>query len=178
MPLFRLDELPAVLDAVLGRDVMLDDAAVPIRIARRIISGRDLFLVINDSPNSWRGALRFGQPGEAAELLNPTTGAIDPLRDPTRVELALDGWGAVVLRVSPAGRVPRLKPVGSSSGAPPEASVSNGGSKRLQVGSTGYRESRRTRRGLVSEGSNGVWCRIGRATGRQGRASGEHPGSV
>jgi hypothetical protein len=103
-------ELPATLDALLGPDLTVSDPAAPLRLTRRVINGRDVYFVINDSPTLWQGTVTFGQPAPAAASLNLATGAITPLADPTRADLALDGWGAVVLRLSQAGRVSRLRP--------------------------------------------------------------------
>ncbi len=107
LPPARIHELPAIIDVVLGPDIIVSDPAAPLRITRRIINGRDVFLVINDSPEPWQGTVAFGQPAQAGELLDLATGTITPLPDPTRADLVLEGRGATVLRLSQVGRVPR-----------------------------------------------------------------------
>jgi hypothetical protein len=103
-------ELPAILDQLLGADVTLDDAGAPVRIARRAIEGRDVFLLINDSPTPWQGVVRFAQPAHRGELLDPATGIIQPLPDPARVALDLPGWGAAIVCREGSVRVPRSRP--------------------------------------------------------------------
>jgi hypothetical protein len=94
----------------LGPDIEVGSTAVPLRLARRAIDGRDVFLLINDSPDRWRGSVTFGLPARAGELLDPATGSIRPLPDSGNVGLDLDGWGAVILRLDGVARVPRLHP--------------------------------------------------------------------
>ena len=113
LPPTRIHEMPAVLDAILGPDIIVGDPAAPLRITRRLIDGRDVYLAINDSPEPWRGTVAFGQRSPAGELCDLATGTVTPLPDPTRVDLALEGWGAAVLRLSRASRVPRLSPKAS-----------------------------------------------------------------
>lgn len=110
LPPDRVQELPAILDAVLTRDLTISDPAAPVRITRRAIAGRDVFLVINDSPNPWHGTVTFGQPARAGELLDLANGKIAPLPNPAQAALTLDGWGATILRLDQVGHVSRLQP--------------------------------------------------------------------
>ena len=110
LPPHRVRELPAILNAVLSPDITVSDLAAPVRITRRTIAGREVLLVINDSPNPWHGTVTMGHPARTAQMLNPTTGDITPLPDPALTELTLDGWGATILRLDEAGHVTRLPP--------------------------------------------------------------------
>ena len=100
--------LPAILGQLLPPDVSADEAAAPVRMTRRLIDGRDVFFVINDSAAPWSGTVHFGE-ARAGELLDPATGVIAPLADPSNVKIALDAWGAVLVRLEGASRQ-RLHP--------------------------------------------------------------------
>lgn len=110
LPEGRLSELPGLLDRVLTRDLTVDQPGAPVRIARRAIDGKDVFLVINDGPDPWTGAVSFGPSAASGERLDLATGEITPLSEPSRVELALDRWGATILRFDAVTRVQRLRP--------------------------------------------------------------------
>ena len=47
-------------------------------MTRRLIDGKDVFLIINDSAVPWQGTVHFGD-ARAGELLDPATGTITPL---------------------------------------------------------------------------------------------------
>ncbi len=110
LPPHMVNELPAVLDAVLGRDVVISNPTAPVRITRRVIDGHDVFLIINDSPKRWRGGVTICQPARAAEMCNLATGEITPLPNPAQVVLSLEAYGAVIVRQELTGGVPRLYP--------------------------------------------------------------------
>jgi hypothetical protein len=101
--------LPVVLRGLLEPDVSLDDPNAPIRLTHRRVHGRELYFVINDSPQPWSGEVRFAAEG-AGELLEPGTGRITPNLEPERVRLSLEPYGAVLARF-PAARTPRRLPV-------------------------------------------------------------------
>jgi hypothetical protein len=90
LPPGRVGELPAILDLLLGPDVLVSPPAAPLRIARRAIDGRDVFLLINDSPDPWQGNVTFGQPARGGEILDPATGDIRPLAAGGSLELSPD----------------------------------------------------------------------------------------
>ena len=100
--------LPAILGPVVPPDVTVDEAAAPVRMTRRLIDGKDVFLIINDSAVPWQGTVHFGD-ARAGELLDPATGTITPLSDPTHVKIALDAWAAVLVRLEEVPRK-RLRP--------------------------------------------------------------------
>lgn len=104
----EVQKLPAILAQVSPPDVRVDEAAPPVRMTRRMIDGKDVFFVINDSAAPWRGTVHFGK-ALAGELLDPATGAILPLADPANVTLSLDAWGAVLVRLEGVPRE-RLRP--------------------------------------------------------------------
>ncbi len=110
LPPHMVNELPAVLDAVLGRDVIVSGSNAPIRMTRRVVDGHDVFLFINDSPKRWRGKVTICQPAKVSELCSLATGEITPLPNPAQVELTLEGYGAVIVRQELTGGVPRLHP--------------------------------------------------------------------
>ena len=100
--------LPAILAQLVPPDVSVDGAAAPVRMTRRLIDGKDVFFVINDSGAPWQGTVRFGG-ARVGELLDPATGVIAPLSDPANVKVALGAWGAVLVRADAAPRQ-RLHP--------------------------------------------------------------------
>lgn len=112
--------MPALLDAVLDKDIAVSSAA-PVRITRRAIDGQDVYFVINDSPKSWHGTVRFGQPARAAEMCDLSTGEITQLPNPAQAELTLDGWGAAILRMDGIRHVTRLYPKTIKLDAEPES---------------------------------------------------------
>jgi hypothetical protein len=116
LPPSRVAELPAVLGLLLGPDLQVDGPVAPLRSARRAINGRDVYFLINDSPDPWQGSVTFGSPARTGEVLDPATGEIRPL-PAAKLELDLEGWGAVIVRLTGVTRVPRLHP-GSAALAP------------------------------------------------------------
>ena len=101
-------KLPAILAQVTPPDVTVDGASSPVRMTRRVIDGKDVYFVINDSAAPWQGTVHFGQ-ARAGELLDPATGVIMPLADPANVKFTLDAWGAVLVRLEGVPRE-RLHP--------------------------------------------------------------------
>jgi len=110
LPPDRVAELPAILDQVIEPDVELLDPKAPLRIARRAVDGRDVFLLISDSGDPWQGSVSFGQPHPAGERLDPATGEIRPLTDARDVALDLGAWGAAIVRLEGVQHLPRLRP--------------------------------------------------------------------
>lgn len=119
------DLLPEVLNGILPPDAISSEPATPVRMTHRRSTAGDVFLVINDSPNPWRGAVRFHASG-AGSLLDPGTGQPqepNPAPDaPTpAIDLALEGFGAKIVRFAssappspariPAGTLPGIQTV-------------------------------------------------------------------
>jgi len=100
--------LPVVVRGLVEPDVKLDDPNAPIRLTHRRVHGRELYFLINDSPQPWSGEVRFAAEG-AGELLEPGTGRITPNLQPDRVRLSLEPYGAVLAQF-PAARIPRRLP--------------------------------------------------------------------
>ena len=91
--------LTDVVDALLEPPVTVTANAekAAIRVARRRTTEGDVVLVLNDSPDAWRGTVRLA--GNAScELWNPRTGAHGPASaGATDIPLDLPPFGAVLL---------------------------------------------------------------------------------
>lgn len=94
----EVKSLPTILEQIVPPDVTVDGTVSPVRMTRRLIDGKDVLFVINDSAEPWSGTLHFGE-ARAGELLDLATGSVTPLSDPSNVSVALDAWGAVLLRL-------------------------------------------------------------------------------
>jgi len=140
LPPNRVQELPAILDQVLEPDIRVSDARSPVRITRRSIAGRDIFLIINDSPHPWRGTITFDLPARAGELLDLATGDTTPLPNPASVDLVLEDWGAAILRLDPSAHVTRLKPttIAFANPEPPQKALPLPGEVFLVQGRTAF----------------------------------------
>ncbi len=101
--------LPKLLDALLERDAAADDSSGPIRITHRRVEDHEVYFVINDSAEPWRGAIRFPSRG-VREQWDPSSGVVTPLAGGTNVALQLGPYGAMLFRVDEIGaprRIPR-----------------------------------------------------------------------
>ncbi len=96
--------LPEVLDQLLEPDLAVSDPRAPLRVTHRRIDGHEVYLVINDSAQAWQGAVECRATGKA-ERWDPATGECVACPERGQIELALEPYGAAVLRF--AGR-PRL----------------------------------------------------------------------
>ena len=89
-----------VVDALLEPPVTVTANAekAAIRVARRRTAEGDVVLVLNDSPDAWRGSVRLAG-NASAELWDPRTGAHGPAAGTAAPHIALDlpPFGAVLL---------------------------------------------------------------------------------
>ncbi len=91
--------LPTVLDRLLEPDIRMP-AGSPLRTTHRRIDGHEVYFVINDSPNPFRGSIALAAQG-ACEAWDPETGKQRVVR-PDGIELDLPPYGGVILRAEQA----------------------------------------------------------------------------
>jgi hypothetical protein len=77
-------------------------------MTHRRIDGRDIDFVINDSPRPWRGDVDLHARG-AVEQWDPATGKTTALAAGSPIRLALEPFGATLLRFSPPDLTPRIR---------------------------------------------------------------------
>ncbi len=87
--------LPAVLDSVLQRDLSWTPSGA-LKVTHRRVDDHDVWLVINDSDQPYRGTLTVAGAGQGA-LWIPATGAMTALQGQT-ASVSLGGYGAAILR--------------------------------------------------------------------------------
>ncbi len=114
--------LPAVLDSVLERDLSWSPAG-SLKVTHRRVEEHDVWLVINDSPEPYRGVLTVCGDGPG-ELWVPASGAIRPVSG-AECPIEIGGYGAAILRYpsardrqrlaggTPSLPTPRLLPCGT-----------------------------------------------------------------
>ena len=102
--------LPMILDNTLEPDFHAASSRHPLRVTHRRTSGKELYFVINDSPNPWEGKVQVRSSGRG-ELWRPTTAQIQNLESSSDIPLRLDAYEAVFLLYSQAKKpeVQRLK---------------------------------------------------------------------
>ncbi len=97
-----LESLTArAIDAALEPDVQVSDAAAPIRSAHRRVDGQEITMLANDGSKPWAGRVRTAGQG-AGELWDPLTGRSTPVRGGGWVDLRLEPYSAVLLRMPSA----------------------------------------------------------------------------
>lgn len=89
--------LPMALDGILAADTQVAPPKSPIRTTHRRIGGREVYFVINDSPQSWTGRISFSAEGPG-EKLDPASGLATPVLQAEKIELALEPYGAALFR--------------------------------------------------------------------------------
>ncbi len=79
--------LPIILDSLLQQDVIVSPPKSPLRATHRRIDGREVYLLINDSPTPWQGHVAFAASGQperwdpaSGQLADPPTSDSTPLR--------------------------------------------------------------------------------------------------
>jgi hypothetical protein len=100
--------LPAVLDALLARDVRVSPARSPVRLTHRRLAEREVFFLINDSAKPWSGTVEFAARGDG-EQWDPAAGACVATNLSPRVELRLEPYGAMLFRFPQPAPPPRLR---------------------------------------------------------------------
>jgi len=96
LPAGAESRLATVLDGIVDPEVRLSDAGSPIRTTHRQINGRQVFFLINDSPNAWEGDVSLAAEGSGRKF-DPGTGAMAPLPSPDGVHVKLGPYGGVIL---------------------------------------------------------------------------------
>lgn len=107
--------LAPVLDRLLERDVQVGPDDSPVRITHRRVGKREVYFLINDSPEPWEGEATFcaAGPGERWDI---ATGTLAKTNLGPRVRLSLEPYGATGLRFPSAREPSRLQ---AQSGALP-----------------------------------------------------------
>ena len=109
LPLGAQGLLPAVVKQVLEPDVRTTGGRPTLRSTHRRIGAQEVYLVINDSSEAWKGQISFGVEGPG-EALDPATAALAPIEKGQDVPLELGAYGAMVYRFA-TPRLPRRFPV-------------------------------------------------------------------
>ena len=103
--------LPMVLDNILEPDFHAASPRSPLRVTHRRMSGKELYFVINDSPNSWEGKVQVRCSGKG-EIWRPSTAQIQNTESSSDVALRLAAYEAVFMLYSQAKK-PALQPIKS-----------------------------------------------------------------
>lgn len=98
--------LPVVLQSVLERDVEIQPPHSPVRATHRHIDNQQVYFLINDSAQPWRGQVSLRASGRG-EQWDPGCSQIVQTNLDGTFALALEPYGGTVLRF-PDCRVPRL----------------------------------------------------------------------
>ncbi|HPC15049.1 MAG TPA: glycosyl hydrolase [Candidatus Hydrogenedentes bacterium] len=88
--------LSSALNAFIGRDVAYPEGS-PLPATHRRIGGREVFFVVNDSAQPWRGAVSFAAKG-AGEQWDPATGRMTAVGGPKEIPLELGPFGGMIFR--------------------------------------------------------------------------------
>jgi hypothetical protein len=107
LPLGAEALLPDVIQSVLDPDVRLPARGAPIKSTHRRIDGHDVYLLINDSAEEWRGLVAVAATG-AGEVWDPGTGRASPVARPSAIPLRLGPYDARLLRFASAVPPKRL----------------------------------------------------------------------
>ncbi|MCF7734263.1 MAG: hypothetical protein K9N23_21450, partial [Akkermansiaceae bacterium] len=89
--------LPLVVAAVVSPDVEVSPAKAPVRVTHRRLHGSEVYFVINDSADPWRGELAFAAEGDG-EQWDPATGRIARRVTPGSTAVELGAYGAAIFR--------------------------------------------------------------------------------
>lgn len=88
--------LPALLDQVLEPDIAVTGGEAPIRVTHRTVDGREIYFLINDGSEPWRGRVTCRVKG-AGQRWDPATGTVTAWGDGGAGELELEPYGATFL---------------------------------------------------------------------------------
>jgi hypothetical protein len=91
-----IGRLVPVLGAILDPQVRVAGES-PVRSTHRRINGREVFFLINDGAESWRGTVSLAAAGAGAQL-DPATGKITPVTSPENLQLTLAPYGGMLFR--------------------------------------------------------------------------------
>jgi hypothetical protein len=107
IPFGSESRLAAAIDSVLAPDLVVADPRAHLRMAHRSIQGREIYFVINDSPEAWAGDVAFPS-GRDGEIWNSQTGDHTAIGNLHAVRLALEPYGALFIRFNSFSRRPQV----------------------------------------------------------------------
>lgn len=107
--------LAGLLQAALQNDLVFSAKTTPLRHTHRTIDGQEVFFVINDSGERWRGEASFRVKG-AGRRWDPATGASSSVPDPAAVAIDMPAYGAAVFTFPEAVTAPAIRV--AATGAP------------------------------------------------------------
>jgi hypothetical protein len=111
--------LPLVLDGLLDKDVQVAGGKSPLRVTHRRLDGREVYFVINDSPQPWAGEVTFAATGHG-ERWNPASGTREEQLAASSAKLSLEPYGAAFFRFDAATPPARKR---ATTGALPNLSL-------------------------------------------------------
>ncbi|MBD2868582.1 hypothetical protein IDH41_08330 [Paenibacillus sp. IB182493] len=102
------EEIPRLLDQVIGRDVVLQPAAPSIRVSRVTKDGASFLVVANEGESRFEGTLRTTWLGRA-EIWHPWSGAWEPAyseeaTDGHRIPVIVERRECVIIAIDPSER--------------------------------------------------------------------------
>lgn len=83
--------LPGLLNRRLAADLEAEPKDAPLRVTHRRIDDREVYFVINDSPEPWAGRVRFAARG-SGRLWDPADGSVRELPDQAGTFIRLPGY--------------------------------------------------------------------------------------
>lgn len=95
--------LNKVIENILHKDIQIKGDTRVLRITKRQFDGKDLFFIINDSPNQWNGEINFAT-AKNVECLNPADGSITRNIKPDGIKIALEPYGGIFYAVEKINR--------------------------------------------------------------------------
>ncbi|MCD9022540.1 glycosyl hydrolase [Cohnella silvisoli] len=98
--------LPATLVRDFVKDVTVGQPDSELRVAHRLIEGKDIYFIINDSPDAWEGDVTIAGVSRGGTILrlDPATGDATPIEAGRPIRLALGEYGGVLLVVDKTNR--------------------------------------------------------------------------
>jgi hypothetical protein len=83
---WKATEVDEILGSWLDRAILLEDESLPLRLGHRLIHGKDVFFIINDSPHEVSTLMTLQAKGKLEEW-DPASGTIKPVDNPTALSL-------------------------------------------------------------------------------------------
>ncbi len=105
--------LALAIKGVLPADLTPDDPRAPLRMTHRRVQGKELYFVINDSPQAWRGRFRIPARGQA-ERWDPGSGKTERFNPADPISVSIEPYGATFV-CSPQEPSPAQLPLKSGS---------------------------------------------------------------
>lgn len=88
------ETVPAILEPLVVPDLRVEPTASPIRYTHRLISGKNVYMIINESALTWEGKLTFAMAGPGKQF-NPATGEATAI-DGKDARVNVEGFGALL----------------------------------------------------------------------------------